>query len=309
MRKASKYFITAALGLMTLAGCANGENAPVDTGRNDSPSFTATISGLQSRAFDEQWESGDVIGISGANRYNVGYTSNGQSSFTVKNSGEQIYFPDDNEVVFTAYYPWNALTAGSTAINADTRKQNEQKNFDFLWAQATGKKDAPDVAFTFAHKMAKVVLTVKPGEAMSYDEVKETDLSLDGFRHTGSFDTADGTTTVDDTAEPWEFSGFAGLNDTAQALSFTFIVFPQEHSKPLDFLATLELSDGTLLSLKAAIDFTSANKEKDGDNARNEWVAGRQYNLSVTLNKSSITLDGCGITPWTSVTGEDITVD
>lgn len=309
MRKASKYFITTTLGILTLTGCANRENEPEVAGRNDAPSFTATITS-QSRAHDEQWEAGDMIGISGANRSNVCYhTEDGLGSFNVKNKGEQIYFPDDNEAAFTAYYPWNDLAAGVTAISADTRQQAGQKSFDFLWTQAKGQKDAPEVALTFAHKMARLVLTVKPGEAMSYDEIKETSLSLDGFRHTGSFDTAGGTATAGNTAEAWEFSEFATLNDADKTLTFSFIVFPQTHAKPLDFLAALELSDGKSLSLKAAVDFTNANKAKDGDDARNEWVAGRQYNLSVTLNKSSISLNKCEITPWNIVTGEDINVE
>ncbi|MGN0299758.1 MAG: fimbrillin family protein [Lachnospiraceae bacterium] len=68
-------------------------------------------------------------------------------------------------------------------MSADTRVQSGQKAFDFLWAQATGSKANPNVAFTFAHKMAKVVITVKKGADVSFEEVKTVKLSLNGFLH------------------------------------------------------------------------------------------------------------------------------
>lgn len=310
MRTTAKYFITAALGILTLAGCGKQEHEPDVPGRKEYPEFSATIVGQHSRAFDQQWEPGDEIGISGANRSNVCYrTVDGLGSFTVKTSGKQIYFSDDSETSFSAYYPWTDLAAGTTTVGADTRKQADQKSFDFLWAKAYGKKDAPNVEFKFDHVMAKIVLTVRPGEGMSYDEVKKTTLSLDGFRHTGSFNTAVGTVTAGNTVEAWAFTEFASLNDTDRTLVFSLIVFPQLHERPLDFLAELELADGKILSLRAAIDFTNANKEKDGDTAKNEWVAGRQYNLGVTLNKSEVKFDQCVINPWSTVAVDDITVE
>lgn len=309
MKDASKYFIPAALAIMTLVGCVNEESGPEVTGSKDCPDFTATISAVGTRAFDRSWEQGDRIGISGCGRTNVcHHTSAGDGNFTVTKTGSQIYFQSDAETDFTAYYPWNDLAEG-VAINADTRSQTEQKNFDFLWSKASGKKDAPNVAFTFAHRMAKVVLTIHPGSGMSYEEVKRARLSLGGFRHTGAFNPADGSTTVTGVAEPWDFSDFAQFNDTEKTLTFSLLLFPQRHNEPLEFLAGLEMPGNQSLSLKAAIDFTNANRGKDGSDAKNEWVAGRQYNLSLTLNKTEISVGECVINPWTEIKGDDITVD
>lgn len=300
MTRASKYTIPAALAVMMFVGCGKSGNGPEVNG-SDCPDFTASIGGLQSRAYDRTWESGDEIGISGAGRTNVCHvTTDGSGSFEVKSAGEQIYFLNDGETRFTAYYPWTELAAGTVALNADTREQAGQKEFDFLWAEAYGKKDAPDVAFNFSHMMAKLTFTVKPGEAMSYEEAKAARLSLKGCGHTGSFDTASGnaTATAGNTDETWYFSEFAGLNDTERSLTFSFVVFPQVLAKPLDFMAEIEQSDGKTLSLRASIDFTDANSGKDGDNARNEWVAGRQYKLSLTLNKTELNVTPCTITDW-----------
>ena len=309
MKNASKYLVTAAIAVMTLTACGNEDNEPAAAHRQDYPDFTATIGSVQSRAFDRSWERGDRIGISGAGRTNVSHlTDAGDVSFTVETPGDQIYFQDEHEVTFTAYYPWSA-----DAVKADTRVQTAQKNFDYLWAQATGKKDAPNVSFTFSHCMAKVSLTLRPGEGMSFDEVKAATLSLGGFRHSGSFNIADGTTAVEgDATDRWVFSGgvaAASVNDTDRTLTYTFIVFPQTHAAPLTFLAELALTGDNIYNLRASVDFTRANAEKDQTAARNEWVAGRQYNLSLTLNKTDVSLDRCEIIPWVEVDGGEISVD
>lgn len=312
MRKTTEHVIAAALTLVTLAGCGSDDiGADAGTGKCR-PDFTATIGGVQTRAFDSSWEAGDEIGISGGSYTNVCYlTKDGDGRFTVKTPGDEIYFQDESEVTFTAYYPWNSLAEGVTAISADTWAQAHQKSFDFLWAQASGKKASPQVAFTFAHRMTKVVLSVKPGNGVGYDEVKAAVLSLEGFRHKGTFSIADGSTSVDDvTTAMWEFAGNenahynapAIFNDAEGTVTFPLIFFPQEFDAPLPFFA--ELAGGQ--TLKAEIDFTAANREKDGTDAKNEWVEGRQYNLTVTLHKTGITLDNCSIMPWEEVNGGNI---
>lgn len=108
----------------------------------------------------------------------------------------------------------------------------------------------------------------------------------------------------------WEFAGNenahynvpAIFNDAEGTVTFPLIFFPQEFDESLPFFA--KLAGGQ--TLKAEIDFTAANREKDGADAKNEWVAGRQYNLTVTLHKTGITLDNCPIMPWEEVNGGNI---
>jgi len=311
MRKTTEHIIAATLALVTLAGCGS-DDIGADAGTvKCRPDFTATIGGVQTRAFDRQWEAGDESGISGGGYANVCYlTKEGDGRFAVKTPGDEIYFQDEGEVAFTAYYPWNSLGTAE-AISADTWAQAHQKEFDFLWAQASGKKAAPEVAFTFAHRMTKVVLAVKPGNGMDYDEVKTAVLSLEGFRHKGAFHIADGSTSVDDaTTAMWEFAGNENaaynapvlFDDAEGTVTFPLIFFPQEFDAPLPFFAVPAGGQ----TLKAALDFTDANREKDGAAARNEWVAGRRYNLTVTLHKTGIALDNCSIMPWEEVDGGNI---
>ena len=313
--------IAAAVSTLMLAACNNEETVPDRETAQDMARFSATIAGPVTRAYDQIWEANDEIGISGKSgevQYtNVCYyfTSGSKGNFSPKDESKKIYFQDNSEVTFTAYYPWNDLTGGAT-ISADTWQQAEQKNFDFLWAQAKGSKEHPDVAFRFAHKMAKVVLTVKCGADVSYDEVKAAVLMLDGFKHEGSFDVTTGTAeATGNESVMWKFAGNAETDvknnapfkcdDTNQTVSYTLIFFPQKFEAPLPFTAELTGKQ----SFTANLDFTTANAEIDKTNTKNEWVTGRQYNMGIVLNKTGIKVEGCTIAPWEEVPGGDFSAE
>lgn len=299
--------------VLTLASCGSDKEEPATPGGADAPRFSATIGSPLSRASDTAWESGDAIGIScttGGNAYtNVAYSTTGDGNFNVVSPGTEIYYQDNGEVTFTGYYPY---TADIEACGADTWNQAAQKSFDFLWAQATGKKAAPDVAFNFVHRMAKVRITVKKGSDVSFEEVKAAVLSLEGFKHEGSFNVADGTASATGNASVFDFANAATethnaplkADATAETVTYTLIFFPQEFTAALPFTATIVGKQ----SFSAALDFTAANATKDAE-AKNEWVAGRQYNINITLNKTSMSVDGCTIQPWDEVNGGEYDAD
>jgi len=170
--------------------------------------------------------------------------SNLTEALAVTTLGGEIYCQDDNTVTFTAYYPWNNLQ-GAAAITADTRAQASQKTFDFLWAQASSSKAKPQVSFSFAHRMAKIVLTIRRGNNVSYQEVQDAVLSLTGFKNNGTFNVTDGTAgaTGDVLDTSWTFASNTGdavvnnvpqvNDDSAGTVSYTLILFPQELAAPL----------------------------------------------------------------------------
>ena len=318
----AKTIFMATLAAAVLTACNNDENNVIDTGSSQA-TFTAAIDGqVNTRAYDRTWEAGDAIGISGISGgityTNVQYVTDSEGTngnFRVETSGNEIYYQDDNPVTFTAYYPWANLASGVTTITADTRAQASQSDFDFLWSRQTGSKASPNVQFIFAHKMAKLVLTIQKGNDVSYQEVQDAVLSLGGFKYSGTFNVTDGTTsTADDLATGWTFAGNTSEtgynapfvpNATAESVSYTLILFPQEFSSPLPITATLT----GMQSFSATLDFTAANVDAGDTDAKNEWVAGRQYNLSVTLHKTDITVDGCTIQGWDEANGGNVNAD
>lgn len=311
-----KAILLGSLAIALTACSNNDESTAIDTGNNGQALFSASIEGQnKTRAYDRTWEEDDQIGITGTSGdktyTNVAYGTDGNAAGNFSPVDTPIYYQDDNTVNFTAYYPRKNLAAGTTTIAADTWKQADQKSFDFLYATGQGSKQNFNVAFTFSHKMAKLALTIQKGTDVTFDEVKAVKLLLTGFNHKGTFNVADGTTATEDTEpEMWQFANNTEnvtynapvvVNEADEILTYTLIMFPQEFQS-LPFSA--ELTDKQTFS--ATLDFTAAN-ENAGDTApKNEWVAGRQYNMSVTLNKTSITVNGCTITKWQEADGGNV---
>lgn len=297
------------LAAASLAACVKTEV----TQPSSDPSLVSFSAGIRTRAYDTSWESGDMIGISGTSfdkdYTNVAYVTSSEEggilgAFTVANEGEEIYYQDNNEVTFTAYYPWKDLQ-GATSITADSRVQSQRKTFDFLWAQATGSKATPEVVFNFAHSMAKLVLTIKKGADVSYAEVKEALISLSGVTTDGTFNVTTGVAAAESTAsvQTWCFANNTTettynteqVPNNDETVSYTLILFPQAFSAGSPSV-TAELTGRQ--SFTAHLDFTAANTAAGDANATNSWVAGRQYNLSVTLHKTSLEVGECTITGW-----------
>lgn len=296
-----KYLFLAPVAFVALASCSsNDEPTGSEPGEVN---FSASINGsVKSRAFDQTWEAGDQIGIScitaGKQYDNIAYSTTGTGDFTVVTPGTEIYYQSPDPVTFTAYYPY---AADATAISADTHHQASQKTFDYLWAQAEGKKASPNVQFAFNHKMTKVVITVKKGSDISFDEVKESAMTLAGFLNNGTFDAATGVATPTGTASAaWTFSAVSPVvyDNDAETATYTMIMFPQAFTTTLPVTATTSLQ-----TFSTALDFTDANTAIGDTDAKNEWVAGRQYNMSVTLHKTAITVNGCTITAWNEANG------
>ncbi len=163
--------------------------------------------------------------------------------------------------------------------------------------------------------MVKLVLTIRKGDGVSYQEVQDAVLSLGGFRNNGSFNVTDGTTsTADDLATDWTFAGNTsetGYNaplskdDAAETVAYTLILFPQVFSSSLPITATITGGQ----SFSATLNFTTANIDAGDTDAQNEWVAGRQYNLSVTLHKTGITVNGSTIQGWEEADGDNIVIN
>lgn len=309
MRK--EFLLTAAaLAILSFAACSNDEGITTADGLT-AAKFSASI-GAKTRAYETTWEANDKIGITGTSGdksyQNVAYqTAAGgeQGTFTVVTEGEEIYYQNDAAVAFTAYYPWSS----STTITADTHEQVNQKTFDFLYAMAAGSKANPNVTFQFNHKMAKLVLTIVRGKDVSYDEVKAAVLSLAGFKNNGSFNGLTGVATATGTnSEDWTFAGSETttnnapftLDDTKESVAYSLILFPQELSADMTFKA---INNQTFT---AGIGLEEANSAAGDTDANNELKAGRQYNITVTLSKTAITVTSCTINPWNSIDGAGV---
>lgn len=264
-------FLSIVLAVGMLTACSSDE--PGKLSQPAPASFSARIGNAVSRAVGAEWTAGDAIGISGvtgAKVYsNVEYTTaSGDGIFTPADNG--IFYQTTDPVTFTAYYPYSTeLDTDDGIITVSTADQSTQASYDFLWAQATGSYEYPEVMFNFAHCMAQLNISFSNGNDVDLSGLTFT---IDGLIADGTFDTVTG----DVAATGSEATITAPL--TAEHKS-SLIVFPQVAER---------------LIIKA---------QADGYEYRCYLYLGRlnsgsSYNVNITVSKTEMTVTDCTITPW-----------
>lgn len=300
-----KYLLFAAAAL-TLAACSND-----DENLNGGPvaaQVTAGIGGVQTRASGTVWENGDVIGISTigstlTSYANMKYTTSGDGNFThaADLGGEDsgMFFQDTDETVtFRAYYPFhgNEYTDAGTISDVATNDQTKQSTFDFLFATgATASKSSPTVSFnntvkentSFTHRMTRLVLniTTDTDAGFTASNVAQGSYFLSGIKHSGTFDTQNGTAIA--TGNPttdWKIT--AANTGTGDEFTYSMIFYPQQNAS-LTFKATINGQDYTCKLTPALAAATS-------------------YTYNITVKKTKLEVSNCEIADWGSGTTQDI---
>lgn len=283
----TKFLALATLAL-TLAACNNdNENNPQPTAR-----FTAEIDGATlTRAAGTGWDQNDPIGITATgntamSQYaNVKYiTTNGDGNFT----GSPIYFQNNQNVTFTAYYPFDG-TEGTAAgkLNNNTRTQTteHQKKIDYLFAEAKDKNcNNADVAFTFYHKMSQITITFIAGNDISFSDT-EISYSLNGLNMTGEFDTSNGTAQATGTTTEALTIGNVTLASSPATVA-PVILYPQSAAS---------------VTLTVTLDGQNYSCELDIED--NELKAENNYTFDITVSKTGLNVQTSGIEGWNPIEG------
>lgn len=227
------YLFLAAAAALTLASCSNDDDfadRPGD-GRvavNFSGGITLT------RATGDAWDLNDGIGIymvekgtqtvvgNAANRRYV--TAAGDGSFSPASEDQTIYFPLDanNKVDFIAYYPQDALTGNTYAM--DVTDQSAPSAIDLLWSNnATAQdKTVQTVDLIFYHRLSRVEVELKAGAGVSEAELAGTTVTLTSQPVKADFDVLQNTmTTAADVADITLLTETNGLSSSA-------IILPQD---------------------------------------------------------------------------------
>lgn len=312
MRNQVRFMCAVAALLMT--ACSNEE----DTGISSpvEARFTASIADVAvTRAANTSWDKGDRIGITGktgAKTYtNIGYcTPDGDGKFEPINEAATIYYQDKNWVSFTAYYPYTEGAKNPT-LSANTKDQQSQKNFDFLYGTGGGAVE-DDAELTFKHKMAKLVLHVVAGKDVTKADIEKATLSIGNFMYfDGSFDASNGNTSTNGGKGKYEFqkssydegASAAPYEEKDNGRVYTLILFPQVfqyENRQLYFEAVIEQGNGLpKQTYGTKIDLRNAVGEGGAQGGeKNELKAGTQYDVTITLNKTGVELVKCEISDW-----------
>ena len=301
----NKYLIFAAAAL-TLAACSND-----DENLNGGPvaaQVTAGIGGVQTRASGTTWDSGDAIGISTigstlTSYANMKYTTSGDGNFThaAELGGEDsgMFFQDaDETVTFRAYYPFhgNEYTDAGTISDVTTDDQTKQSSFDFLFATgATASKSQSTVSFnntvkentSFTHRMTRLVLniTTDANAGFTASDVAQGTYSLSGIKHSGTFNTQNGTAiATGDPTPDWKIT--AANTGAGDEFTYSMILYPQNVAS-LTFKATINGQDYTC-ELTPAL------------------AAATSYTYNITVKKTKLEVSNCEIADWGSENPVDI---
>lgn len=248
---------------------------------------SASIGESDTRVNGTNWDSTDAIGISnGSNYKNVKYNVADATSGTFEpTSGNGIFFDTSGDVTFTAYYPFSGLSGTAyESIPKTTSDQTMSKSFDFLWAEVKTTYKDPKINFDFKHKMTRLILNLQ-GDSKSgitSSDISGATYKLGGIKHSGSFNTATGTTTTTNTVtNNWDITNLATTSSNLR--TFTMILFPQTVSK---------------LTLSATI----GGQNYVCEISNLELKAGTSYSYTITVKKTGLEVSNATITNWSTGT-------
>ena len=279
------------IGGLSLSACSNEE-----IHMDDTRVALQVTSGIQTRAYDNQWEENDDIGIFGFTQgdaptqaySNVRYvTTGGDGAFTP--DGTTIYLPTDGSSLdFVAYYP-HTTDLENGIYTVDVENQSDLSTIDLMAAGTqTADRSKNTVAFNFGHKLSKIVLTFKPGDGMALSELAGMKVQLTNQQPKATFDVTqpDGEVVVG-TNTPATLT----LNTDADGTSSEGIVLPSANFDGMTL--HLELSDGG-----GFFNWDLNNSKAD------KFEAGKKYVYDIAVNRSGLGVTAT-ITDWTPGNGEN----
>ena len=295
--KKFKILYIAAVALL-LAACANEEDG-IDNSGPVAATVQADISKTVTRAtVDNTWSENDAIGVYASSGIitkedNKKYvTTKGDGTFEAASNDNIIYFKDNKETTFSAYYPYTeSLTDGKIDWIMSEIKANQPCKADVLFASgATASKASPTVKFTdaehrFKHCMSLVKFIIKPGMGIDQSENILRGLHLNGIYKTGKFDTKTGAIESAQyrTSYPYNFS-----TSFDKESSVEMIMLPQKlENDMMEIEVDLQVGDKLntyKATLMPATDY--------------QFKGGYKYTYVVTVNNTSITIAEADIEPW-----------
>ena len=297
----SSFMLFAMAGAMTLASCSNEEVNGNDT-KNAQLQVVANIALPQTRAFDDQWNAGDQIGIytlkAGTTDIdaadNLAYrntlTEGSAANANFAPAGKAANLPDDgSKVDVVAYYPYST-TAAAGVVELDVQKQDNQALIDLLGAKAAGvSADAPQAVLNFKHKLTKIFMKTTAEDGSSLSDLKAyikgmyTKVSYSAFADELSM--VSGDTKKDVEMRSADGSGYRYV----EAIVLPNIDGNDAAARNIEF-------EHNGMVYKAAI------------SADVKFESGKKYVYNVTFTATGVKIEGAGITNWEEVTGDDVVV-
>ena len=300
-------FLYIAAAALLFAACANEEDGISNNGPVAATVQADIVKNVTRATTDDTWSNNDAIGV---NVTSTGYTTgdnkkyvttNGDGTFEAADNNNIIYFKDNKETTFSAYYPYSeSLTDGKMDWNMAEVEENQPCKADVLFASgATASKASPTVNFTdadhrFKHCMSLVEFKIKPGQGVKYNNYKFNRLELKGIFRSGKFDTRTGSVETAGDRGPIILN-FDDVSFESEK-SFAYIMLPQSlESNKMDIEIYLLLNDSEVKYT------TSITPTTNG-----QFEGGKKYTYNITVKNTGITIEYANIVPWGNGDSSDL---
>ena len=285
MKKRKSLFMTAALAAVAMTAFTScSQNADEEFGKQVSAQkaqFVGSIVDVTTRAGGTSWANGDQIGIT---------SSDGQldnSQFLTKGDGDfsgdaEFWFKNNDDVNFTAYYPYTAAVGSDGIINGKMEGLGciigtGAEAQDYLFGTGTGNASTTNITLAFKHTMAKVLIN------LNWNGVKSNSTWTINFpgNFQGKFNAKTGV--AEGTASTFNVGGISNGYE-----GWALLEYPGAISGEF----TLTAEDGTVI--------------KGSIPAETTLVGGKEYTFNISLNQDKAAVTNCTIADWDVVTGVGI---
>ena len=310
--KKFRFLYIAATALL-LAACANEEDGIDNSGLVAATVRADIANSIKTRgtADNNSWTTGDAIGVyvtstGNTTGTNVKYEYSEAGDFV---SANPIYFKDEHEQDFSAYYPYiddqnnDKIDQDGWLVDGwtiDYSNPDKTLEYDFLFASgATAKKASPLVQFIdmnavgetlpekdhrFKHKMSMAVFKIIAGVGIESSKSNLQSITLDKIMTQGQINVKNGSTATTGTASKQTIP-VTGLLDQERVCQF--ILFPQKF-------------DGNTLNITLRVkynediynDYTTSVPLPEG------FESGNKYIYTIRVKNTSIEIGDVSITSW-----------
>lgn len=287
-----------AAALLTVTACSHDtEPNPANDGRV----ALSVTSGIQTRAYDKTWESGDAIGIylfnggtttvtDGAANRKYTTTDGEDGAFAPAASDQTIYFPmsENTQYDLVAYYP-HATIGTDNLYPVDVTTQTPQKAIDLMGAAKVENKNKNNasVAFLFAHKLAKLDIVFKgDGTSIIDDQLANTAVKITNQQTAATYNVVDGGAVTVTSGTATE------ITLLTTDLKAEGIVLPNASTDGMNLTFTVPA-----LSQTFSWEIKNAEKSK-------LFEAGKKYKYTITIGKAGLSVSST-VTPWAAGNGDN----
>jgi len=200
---------------------------------------------------------------------------------SLTNTDEAVYW-GNTQATITAYHPYNSAWTGTShafSVSTDQSIEANYRNSDLLWATKTGTKSDETVALTFAHKLAKINVSLTSEDIT---DLSGATISICGTNIATNFNPSTGELSAT-TADVQEIK--AGVT-TDNAKTASAIIIPQTIENGTKLIKVQHSNKSFFYTLKDTKAFE----------------AGKSYNYSLKVKEGlvELTLLSNNITDWTN---------